>query len=196
MSQQAKEVAMPRHWTTPIEVVHGARSPTKMGQWRQHEHTRHFESRHDVDGWKLDMRAEIELGLAPPEWSTSSQMDDTRPNGKSLFDARFSGNAMGRARGGYSMMADARGMEATAGKLQKAVNMDSNWFAADMADETAAAELSAEANKLGNNTNIGATVSVDAALAQMSMLQRKQLDKDGDGQYSAEELKAYGISMT
>ena len=87
-------------------------------------------------------------------------------------------------------------MEATAGKLQKAVNMDSNWFAADMADETAAAEMSAEANKLGNNTNIGATVSVDAALAQMSMLQRKQLDKDGDGQYSAEELKAYGISMT
>ena len=33
-------------------------------------------------------------------------------------------------------------------------------------------------------------------LAQMSKLQRKQLDKDGDGQYSAEELKAYGISMT
>ena len=75
---------MPPHWATPIEAVHGSHSPTKMGQWRQHEHTHHFEHRHDVDGWKLDMRAEIDLGLAPPEWSTSSQMADTRPNGKSL----------------------------------------------------------------------------------------------------------------
>ena len=141
------------------------------------------------------MKAEIDLGLAPPEWSVSSKMDDTRPNGKAIFDARFSGNAMGRARGGYSMVADARGMEATAGKLQRAENMDSNYFAADMADETAAAEISAEKNKLGNNTNFSSFSGVDMALANMSQLQRKQLDKDGDGQYSAAELKAYGISM-
>lgn len=34
----------------------------------------------------------------------------------------------------------------------------------------------------------------DLALAQMSKLQRKQLDKDGDGQFSAAELAASGFS--
>jgi hypothetical protein len=186
--------AMPTHWATPIEAVHGAHSPSKMDKWRQGEHTHHFESRHE-SAWRLDMKAEVNLGLAPPEWSTSSQMNDIRPNGKALFDARFSGNAMGRARGGYSMMADARGMESTAGKLQKAENMDSSWFATDMADETAAAEASAELNKYGTNTNFGSVNSAEQALAQMSQLQRRQLDKDGDGNYSAEELKAFGLSV-
>lgn len=193
-SRPNQETVLPPHWETPIEAVHGAHSPTKMGKWRQVDHTRHFESRHE-SSWKLDMKAEMGLGLAPPEWSTSSQMNDIRPNGKALFDARFAGNSMGRARGGYSMVADARGMEATAGKLQKAENIDSNWFATDMADETAAAEASAELNKYGTNTNFGSVNSAEMALAQISQLQRRQLDKDGDGNFSAEELKAYGLSI-
>ena len=44
-----------------------------------------------------------QLGLAPAEWSTTSQMADIRPNGRSQFDARFIENAPGRARGGRSM---------------------------------------------------------------------------------------------
>lgn len=92
----------------------------------------------------------------------SSAMDDTRPNGQALFDARFHGNAMGRARGGYSMMADARGMEFTSGKLEKAENLDSNFFAEDMADETAAAEASAEKNKYGCNTNMVRAQSLES----------------------------------
>lgn len=186
-NRAGQQRALPPHWETPV-----ATHP--KGLRYVPDRTHHFEEPH-YDNWRLDMKAEIDLGLAPPEWSVSSKMDDTRPNGKAIFDARFSGNAMGRARGGYSMVADARGMEATAGKLQRAENMDSNYFAADMADETAAAEISAEKNKLGNNTNFSSFSGVDMALANMSQLQRKQLDKDGDGQYSAAELKAYGISM-
>ena len=64
------------------------------------------------------MKAEEALGLAPKAWSVSSAMDDQRPNGQALLDARFFGQAMGRARGGYSMVADSRGMEFTAGKLE------------------------------------------------------------------------------
>ena len=79
---------------------------------------------------------------------------------------------MGRARGGYSMVADSRGMEFTAGKLAAAENMDSNFFAADMADETEAAEASAEKNKFGNNTNMAVFQSDELAKAGMSALQR------------------------
>jgi len=177
--------ALPPHWETPV-----ATHP--KGLHYASNRTHHYEEPHEGD-WKLDMKAEIDLGLAPPPWSVSSKMDDTRPNGKAMFDARFSGSPMGRARGGHAMVADARGIE-FAGGTQKAVNMDSNFFAADMADETAAAADSAEKNKYGNNTNFSSFQGVDMALANMSQLQRKQLDKDGDGQYSADELRAYGIS--
>ena len=224
---------MPPHW------MQGVKHPT--GLKYSPSRTHHFEEPH-VASWKLDLKSETNLGLAPADWSVSSKMDDERPNGKSLFDARFHGNAMGRARGGYSMMADARtlsldlthhapplvsllpgwllpcvlarrcvpssdhlpphlccalagGMEATAGKLTRAENLDSNWFATDMADETAAAATSAELNKLGNNTNLDSHGNLDLVLANMSQLQRRQMDKDGDGQYSAEELKKAGISF-
>ena len=79
------------------------------------------------------------------------------------------------------------------GKLKKAENMDSSWFATDMADETEAGEQSAMANKLGNNTNLSSFDDHSLAVAQMSKLQRRQIDKDGDGQLSAEELKAHGF---
>jgi len=194
-----QERKMPPHWESPPTssppVPRGRVTPAQLSNMplaQRPQRTKHFEDRH-VGSWKLDLQREQELGLAPPNWSTSSSMNDARPNGKALFDARFSGNAMGRAAGGYSMIADARGMEFTAGKLEAAQNMDSNFFASDMADETAAAEQSAMANKFGNNTNLSSFGSADLALSQMSQLQRRQMDADGDGTLSAAELSAHGF---
>jgi hypothetical protein len=70
--------------------------------------TSHFESRHYSPKWRLDMQSETDLGIMPPAWSTSSKMDDPRPNGRSIFDARFIESPMGRARGGRSMVWDSR----------------------------------------------------------------------------------------
>lgn len=153
---------------------------------------KHIENVHEGP-WKLDMKQEQELGLAPPDWSTSSQMNDPRPNGRAMFDARFYGNAMGRAAGGYSMLWDPVGVAQNEGKVAAAENMDSNFFATDMADETAAASASAEKNKYGNNTNYTSDDNHDLALAQMSKLQRRQMDADGDGQLSAAELAKHGF---
>ena len=152
----------------------------------------HFETRHYSEKWRLDMQDEAKLGLAPAEWSTSSQMNDPRPNGKSMFDARFANSPMGRARGGRSMVWDPRGTANVGGPV-KAENRDSAWFANDMADETAAGASSAIANQYGQNTNLTVFDNADLALAQMSKLQKKLMDKDGDGQLSAEELKANGF---
>lgn len=155
--------------------------------------TKHYETRHYSEKWRLDMAQEQELGLMPNDWSVSSKMDDARPNGQSMFDARFVRSPMGRARGGHSMVQDARGIEAVKGQLKKAENMDSAYFAADMADETEAAEKSAMANKFGNNTNLSSFDDASLALAQMSKLQKRQMDKDGDGNLSADELRANGF---
>jgi len=152
--------------------------------------TRHFEEVHYAKKWQLDMADESTLGIAPPKWSQTSQMGDTRPNGKSMFDARFHNTPMGRARGGHSMVWDSRGV-ASSGGTTKAVNMDSAFFAADMADETALAAESAERNKYGNNTNFD--YDEDMVLAQMSQLQKRQMDKDGDGNLDRAELAAHGF---
>ena len=48
---------------------------------------------------------------------------------------------------------------------------------------------SAKRNEFGNQNLDGFQNAEQLALAQMSQLQRKQLDKDGDGSLSAEELK-------
>ena len=158
---------------------------------RKGRQPRHFEATHVGSEWTLDMKKEVELGLAPAEWSTTSQMNDPRPNGKQIFDARHCGSPMGRARGGYSLMADARGIAATKGETAKAVNMDSNWFATDMADETAAAAESADRNELGNQNLAGFKDAKALELAQMSQLQRSQLDKDGDGQVEDDEWATF-----
>ena len=91
------------------------------------------------------------------------------------------------------MVRDARGVEATKGQLKKAENMDSAWFANDMADETALATESAMKNQYGQNSNLQAFQNADLALAQMSQLQRRQMDKDGDGKLSDAELRANGF---
>lgn len=117
------------------------------------------------------MKSEVDLGLVPANWSTSSQMNDPRPNGRSMFDARFIESPMGRARGGRSMVWDSRGT-ANAGKTQKAQNWDADVYALEMSDETAAAELSTEKNRFGNNTNMSVFQNNELALANMSALQR------------------------
>ena len=101
--------------------------------------TRHFEHKHVSKKWRLDLADEARLGLAPPPWSTTSMMNDPRPNGQSsacsladtclallfcsltsvahsrlnllatVFDARWHNTPMGRARGGRSITWDARG---------------------------------------------------------------------------------------
>lgn len=98
----------------------------------------HFEEPH-FSNWRLNMNKEVELGVMPAEWSVSSAMDDPRPNGAAIFDARFIQSPVGRARAGRSMMWDPRGT-AHAGGTQKASNIDSASWADNWSDETAAAK--------------------------------------------------------
>ena len=156
----SSDAPCPWRWRPLLfEYVH-----TPEGGWQ----TRDIQDSAVGSKWRFDMAEEVQLGLAPPEWSTTSQMKDPRPMGKSLFDARFCNSPMGRARGGYSMHIDARGIAQTKGETKAAENMDSNWFANDMADETAAGCNSAMLNQYGNNTNLESFQGADLMLAQMS----------------------------
>jgi hypothetical protein len=97
-----------------------------------------------MDKWRLDMRDEVALGLAPPMWSTSSQMNDPRPNGCSIFDARFYQSPMGRSRASGGRIWDPNAIvsaQGTTGKIG-AESLDARAFAADMADETSTASKS------------------------------------------------------
>ena len=145
--------------------------------------TKHFESKHFSKKWRLDLADEARLGLAPPMWSTTSQMNDPRPLGVSLFDARHRHHAMGRARSGRNLAWDPRGTT-HAGKTQVAQNMDSVSAAAanaEMTTKSAQAAYYAEyfdgINTIGDD---GANAQADLMIAQMSKLQRRQIDKDGD----------------
>ena len=56
---------------------------------------------------------EQKLGVVPVNWTTSSAMNDPRPNGRSIFDARHKMSPVGRMRGsGYKEMSDDRGVSA------------------------------------------------------------------------------------
>lgn len=90
--------------------------------------SKHFEKPH-YGNHRLDMQYEANLGLVPPDWSVTSAMDDPRPNGKAIFDARFVESPVGRARAGRSMVWDSRG-SAHSGGTKKA----ENWDAGAMAD--------------------------------------------------------------
>lgn len=81
----------------------------------------------------LDMKKEIELGLAPVDWSVSSAMNDPRPLGRPVFDARFVEAPMGRARGGRNMAWTPVGT-ADAGLTTKAENIDIVAAMRDIAD--------------------------------------------------------------
>jgi len=105
------------------------------------------------DRWRLDMNDEITLGLAPANWSTTSQMSDPRPNGQNIFDARFRHSPMGRARANDGIIWDPRALVSPLGTRKQigAPSVDSRWFAESMKDETAAAAISAEKFKLQPN---------------------------------------------
>ena len=60
--------------------------------------------------WTLDMSKEEELGLMPAKWSVTSKMDDVRPNGKAMFDARFVNQPVPRFNAGMKMGWDPQGL--------------------------------------------------------------------------------------
>lgn len=185
---------MPPGWLTPVR---GAQ--TTPVRKNSSAHTRHYESPHTGDGFTLDMKKQEELGLMPPPWSVSSAMNDARPNGKPQFDARFLNSPMGRARAGQSIVWDPRGI-ASAGGTQKIENIDISLEMAKkhatMTNKAAESAMFAEyydgVNTLGDD---GARAQIDLQIAQMSKLQRKQMDKDGDGQLSIEEMEAQGFAL-
>ena len=118
---------MQRSIPAAMKAVQGPPSWSKMAgdanvdaRFRNNS-TRHFEQRH-FNKWQLDMKKEADLGLMPAEWSVSSAMNDPRPNGRAMFDARFVESPVGRARGGHAMVWDAKGT-AHAGGTQKAKNI-------------------------------------------------------------------------
>lgn len=105
---------------------------------------------------------------------------------------------MGRARGGRSITWDARGTT-NAGATVAARSYDSVSAADANAENTiksAQAAYYAEyfdgINTIGDD---GKNAQADLMIAQMSQLQRRQLDKDGDGSLSSAELKKGGFTM-
>ena len=97
-----------------------------------------------TDQWRLDMKVEMSMGLAPADWSVSSAMNDPRPNGRCIFDARFTDSPMGRARKSDGIIWDPRAVVSPLGTTGKrgAQHIDARAFASDMADETQAADKS------------------------------------------------------
>ena len=91
----------------------------------------------------------MKLGLSPPDWSTSSAMNDARPNGRALFDARFIHSPAARMRSGK--MFDPRGV---------VFGGDAMFAASEMADETNAAQASAEKYKIEDNQSAKPGVAV------------------------------------
>lgn len=158
--------------------------------------TQHFEQPHFADRWRLDLRDETRLGIVPAEWSTSSQMNDPRPNGVSIFDARFASSPMGRARAGRSLVWDPRGT-ANAGQAAKVPSVDITIAYAKMhaAKTKVAAKQAHDAEHFDGIQTFGQSEAAmtQIALAQMSAMQRATIDKDGDGRVSMKELQADGF---
>jgi len=182
---------MPPGWMVPVR---GAQ--TTPVRKNTSNNTKHYESPHYSDGHTLDMKKQEDLGLMPPAWSVTSAMKDERPNGKPQFDARFLNTPMGRARAGRSIVWDPRGTMNSGGP-QRLENIDITQVMAkkyaEMTNKAAESAYFAEyydgVNTLGDD---GERAQIDLQLAQMSKLQKKQLDKDGDGSISVAEMEAQG----
>ena len=108
-------------------------------------------------------------------------MKDERPNGKPQFDARFLNTPAGRARAGRSIVWDPRGTM-NSGGAQRLENIDitqamAKKYAA-MTNKAAESAFFAEyydgVNTMGDD---GQNAQQDLMLAQMSKLQKKQMDK-------------------
>ena len=125
-------------------------SPTKSN-------TKHFETLHYSNKWRLGLEDEANLGLAPSNWSVSSAMNDPRPFGRPIFDARFQHSPVGRARGHNGEISDPRGIVSPMGMMKGkgAVSYDAQAFAEDMADETALAAKSAKMFEKGTLFDTG-----------------------------------------
>lgn len=185
---------MPPGWMVPVR---GAQ--TMPVRKNTSNNTKHYESPHYSDGHTLDMKKQEDLGLMPPAWSVTSAMKDERPNGKPQFDARFLNTPMGRARAGRSIVWDPRGTM-NAGGAQRLENIDITLVQAkkyaEMTNKAAESAYFAEyydgVNTLGDD---GERAQIDLQLAQMSKLQKKQLDKDGDGSISTAEMEAQGFAF-
>ena len=111
----------PAAWLTPV------RGHETSPERRDTSHkTKHFESP-QIGEWKMDMKKEVELGLAPAEWSTTSKMNDPRPNGRGFFDARFIQSPVPRHNAGMKMSWDAQGLaNAKADKKMENRSVDPN----------------------------------------------------------------------
>jgi len=103
--------------------------------------------------YKLDQAKEVSLGILPPDWSVTSSMSDTRPNGRAQFDARFIEAPVGRARGGRSMEWTPVGT-ADAGATQKAKDLDY------------AMRKAKEVDDLGIKTDVESLIMWDAVKAR------------------------------
>jgi len=122
-SHRAKSPAKhPPHWEQPPAGY----SPPRLRD-------KHIEKPHYGE-FRLSMKTEIDLGIAPADWSVTSAMNDPRPLGRPMFDARFVESPVGRARGGRSMGWTPVGT-ADAGMTTKAENVDIVAAMADKADE-------------------------------------------------------------
>ncbi len=117
----------PPHWAPPT----GGEVPRLRDK--------HIEKPHYGE-FRLNMKTEIGLGMAPADWSVTSAMNDPRPLGRPMFDARFVENPVGRARGGRNMEWSPVGT-ADAGMTTKAQNVD---LVAAMADKADAIQDAAE----------------------------------------------------
>ena len=185
---------MPPGWMVPVRGAETA--PVRKDTSKN---TRHYEFRHYADGHTLDMKKQEDLGLMPPPWSVTSAMKDERPNGKPQFDSRFLNTPMGRARAGRSIVWDPRGTM-NSGGTQRLENIDITQVMAqkyaEMTNKAAESAYFAEyydgVNTLGDD---GANAQIDLQLAQMSKLQKKQIDKDGDGNVSLAEMEAQGFAF-
>ena len=126
-------------------------------------------------------------------------MKDERPNGKPQFDARFLNTPAGRARAGRSIVWDPRGTM-NSGGAQRLENIDitqamAKKYAA-MTNKAAESAFFAEyydgVNTMGDD---GQDAQKDMMLAQMSKLQKRQMDADGDGKLSNAELEKHGFAF-
>ena len=94
----------PPGWLVPV------RGQSTSPERRDTSHkAHHFENPH-VGAWTMDMKKEVELGLAPAEWSQTSQMNDPRPNGRAFFDARHINSPVARNKAGMKMTWDPQGL--------------------------------------------------------------------------------------
>lgn len=181
---------MPAHWLTPVRG--------QPDRWNSSVKSHHVERFH-YGKHTTDMRTETDLCLVPADWSQTSKMNDPRPNGRFMFDARFVATPMGRARGGRAMAWDPRGTDQLhESKVRRFQNIDFNGAAAKqhaamVAKGAKAAQYAEYYDGVQLSEGQGVDRSYEVMIASMSKLQRRQIDKDGDGKLSGKELAAHGF---